>query len=61
LNEKINLPQAYINYFVLARWNLQQERLEIYFEKELKAKRIKQMKFTINQNASFKRGSLSFG
>lgn len=61
LNEKIPLPPAYINYFVLARWNLLQERLEIYFEKELKAKRVKQMKFTINENATYKRGSFSFG
>lgn len=61
LNEKIQLPAAYTNYFVLARWNLLEERLEIYFEKELKSKRIKQMKFTINENAAFKKGSFSFG
>src|SRR6266851_1987541 len=61
LNEKISLPAAYINYFVLARWDLSQERLEIYFEKELKAKRIKQMKFTINNNATYQKGSFSFG
>ena len=56
LNEKILLPPAYINYFVLARWDLSQERLEIYFEKELKPKRIKQMKFAINKNATYKQG-----
>ena len=61
LNEKIALPPAYINYFVLARWNLAQETLEIYFEKELKAKRIKQLHFPINQNATYKKGSFSFG
>src|SRR6267143_203154 len=61
LNEKISLPAAYINNFVLARWDLSQERLEIYFEKELKAKRIKQMKFTINNNATYQKGSFSFG
>jgi transposase len=61
LNEKISLPAAFINYFVLARWDLSRERLDIYFEKELKAKRIKQMKFAINQKATYKKGSFSFG
>jgi hypothetical protein len=61
LNEKVSLPAAYINYFVLARWNLVQECLEIYFEKELNSKRIKQLKFTINKNATFNKGSFSFG
>jgi hypothetical protein len=61
LNEKIFLPAAYINYFVLARWNLAEELLGIYFEKELKSKRIKQLKFSLNQNAHFKGGSFSFG
>jgi hypothetical protein len=55
------LPAAFINYFVLARWDLSRERLDIYFEKELKAKRIKQMKFAINQKATYKKGSFSFG
>ena len=61
LNEKISLPAAYINYFVLARWDLSQERLEIYFEKELKPKRIKQIKFAINKNVTYQKGSFSFG
>ena len=61
LNEKISLPAAYISYFVLARWDLSKERLEIHFEKELKAKTIKQVKFAINKNATFAKGSLSFG
>jgi transposase len=61
LNEKISLPAAYIGYFVLARWVLSKERLEICFEKELKAKTIKQVKFAINKNATFAKGSFSFG
>lgn len=60
LNEKISLPAAYINYFVLARWDLSRERLNIFFEKELKSKCIKQIKFAINQNATYKKGSFSF-
>lgn len=61
LNEKISLPAAFINYFVLARWDLSREQLDVYFEKELKQKRIKHMKFAINQNATYKKGSFSFG
>ena len=60
LNEKISLPASYVNYFVLARLNLKHERLEIYFEKEQKAKCIKQVRFTINLNKKSKGGSLSF-
>jgi hypothetical protein len=48
LNEKVLLPKSYINYFVLAEWNLKQEKLYIYFEKELKSKMIKQLSFKIN-------------
>jgi len=38
---------------VLARWDLSKELLEIYFEKELKAKCIKQVRFSVNNNARF--------
>jgi hypothetical protein len=41
LNEKVFLPKPYINYFVLAEWNLKEEQLSIYFEKEQKPKIIK--------------------
>jgi hypothetical protein len=61
LNERIPLPPSYISYFVLARWELLEQRLKIYFEKELKLQPIKQLKFTINENASYNRGSFSFG
>ncbi len=61
LNEKISLPAAYISYFVMARWDLSKQRLEIHFEKELKAKTIKQVKFAINKNATFAKGSSLFG
>jgi transposase len=61
LNEKISLPAAYINYFVLARWNLAQETLDIHFEKELKTISIKKLRFPINQNARYKKGSFLFG
>jgi len=48
LNEKVFLPKSYINYFVLAEWNLKQEQLSIYFEKEQKSKMIKNLSFKIN-------------
>lgn len=51
LNEKIFLPKSYINYFVLAEWNLEKEELYIYFEKELKQKLIKKLSFQINQRS----------
>jgi hypothetical protein len=53
LNEKISLPAAYISYFVLARWDLSAERLQIYFEKEQSAKCIKQLPFSVHKNARF--------
>ena len=51
LNEKILLPKSYINYFVLAEWNLKQEELRIYFEKEQQSKMIKQLPFKINSRS----------
>lgn len=48
LNEKIFLPKPYINYFVLAEWNLKEEILYVYFEKEQKPKIIKKVPFKIN-------------
>lgn len=51
LNEKIFIPKSYINYFVLAKWNLREERLYIYFEREQKPKMIKKLSFRINQRS----------
>lgn len=48
LNERVFLSKPYINYFVLAEWNLKQEKLSIYFEKEQKSKMIKKLSFKIN-------------
>ena len=62
LNEKISLPLSYTNYFVLAEWNLRDEALTIYFEKDLKPRPIKRMKFIVNPNStkfSDQPGSLS--
>lgn len=51
LNEKVLLPKAYINYFVLAEWDLRKQELYIYFEKEQKQKLIKKLSFKINQRS----------
>ncbi len=60
LNEKVFLSQSYINYFLLAEWNLKQEQLYIYFEKEQQSKIIKKISFKINQRSK-ECGLLSFG
>lgn len=54
LNDFIALPPSYVNYFVLAAWNLHSERLAILFETNSTTKRIKSMKFPINPNAQYK-------
>ncbi|HID43139.1 MAG TPA: hypothetical protein EYP30_05070 [Archaeoglobaceae archaeon] len=53
-NEKVFLPKTYINYFVLAEWNLKQEQLYIWFEKEQKSKMIRKLSFKINQRTKKK-------
>jgi len=54
LNEKIFLPESYINYFILAEWNLKQEILYIWFEKEQEPKIIKKLSFKINPRSKEK-------
>lgn len=54
LNEKVFLPKSYINYFVLAKWNLKQEKLYIYFEKEQQSEMVKQLPFKINPRSKEK-------
>jgi len=48
LNEFIRIPSAYINYFLLAEWDLNQERLLVYLEKEKELELIKDIPFKIN-------------
>lgn len=68
LNESILLPAAYINYFVLAEWNLRTETLAVYFEKDLQSQLIKKISFAINLRSKNKSskvlekgGLLSYG
>ena len=53
-NQKVFLSKSYLNYFVLAEWNLKQEMLYIYFEKKQKPKMIKKLSFKINQKSKEK-------
>jgi len=48
LNQKVFLPKSYINYFMLSEWNLMEETLYIYFEKEQKSKLIKKFSFSFS-------------
>jgi len=49
LHEHITLPKAYAGMFVLAEWNLKQSKLNIRYENDGKAKKIKQCHFVLNQ------------
>lgn len=48
LNKKVFLLKSYINYFVLAEWNLLKEKLYINFGREQTPKVIKKLSFKIN-------------
>ena len=64
VNEIINIRKNYINFFVLAEWNLQEEVLYIYFERNEKSKIIKKIDFKICDNSKKnikKTGLLLFG
>lgn len=48
LNEEIQVPEEFVNYFVLAEWNLIQEELSILFEKEQNSELITKISFPIS-------------
>lgn len=54
LNEWITLPGSYVNYFVLAEWNLHTERVTILFENDSVAKPIKSKQFPVNPNSRYR-------
>lgn len=58
LNENISVDTSYINYFVLAEWNLLNERLLIHFERKQVPETIGQIDFKINEHSKTG-GSLS--
>lgn len=53
-NDKVFIHKSYINLFVLAKWNLKNEELYVYFEDQQKLERIKKIKFKINQKSKEK-------
>ena len=48
VKEQIFLPKTYIGLFVLAEWNLSEEKLTVYFEKDKIPKIVKKQKFVLN-------------
>lgn len=48
LKEQISLPKPYINYFVLAEWDLKRERLNIFFENNQQSQKLKTLSFPLN-------------
>ena len=54
LHEKLHFPKSYINYFLLAEWNLMEEKIYIRFEKNKKSEIIKILNFKINQRSKKK-------
>ena len=54
LNEKVPIRKHYINYFVLAEWNVKKEKLLVYFEKDQAAKVIKTVDFKLNPNSKYR-------
>lgn len=53
LNEEITLPKSYIQYFVLAEWDIRAAQLIIWFEKEQTAKHVKTVSFALNPNSRY--------
>lgn len=63
LNDIVTLPSVYINFFVIAEWNLSTETLTVSIEQEKSLHTIKQTAFKINKRSKEKlkqSGALSF-
>jgi transposase len=54
LNEKVAIRKNYINYFVLAEWNVKKGKLRIHFEKDQSTKVIKTVDFKLNSNSKYR-------
>lgn len=60
-NEEILLPAVWINFFVLAEWNLQTENLTVFIEQDKKLNKLTEIQFPINKTTKKKikqRGAL---
>jgi len=51
LNEKIKLPEQYINLYTLSKWDLKDGMLYVFIENEGRETLIKKLKFPINENS----------
>ncbi|MFH1941389.1 MAG: hypothetical protein ABIL68_04735, partial [bacterium] len=63
LNEEVKLPSPYINFFVIAEWNLLTETLSVSIEQDDYLQKIKETDFCINERTKqklMKRGARSF-
>lgn len=63
LNEQIPISQEYINYFVMARWSLREQKLKVFFERNKESILVNEFPFLINRNSLKKiqaKGKLSF-
>ncbi|MDX1461285.1 MAG: hypothetical protein R3348_09545 [Xanthomonadales bacterium] len=54
LNEPVPLGKTYINYFVLAEWNLLEQQLHVWFENDQQPMLIKSMSFKNNPNSKYR-------
>jgi transposase len=54
LNEEILLPADWINFFVLAEWNLNSQNLVVYLEENETLKTLADIKFNINETTKSK-------
>ena len=63
LNEQIPISQEYINYFVMARWSVSEQKLRVFFERKKESILVNEFPFLINRNSLKKiqaKGKLSF-
>lgn len=63
LNEEVSLPAPYINFFVLAEWNLLTKTLTVSIEQNELLQKIKELDFSINERTEkklMKGGARSF-
>lgn len=51
LNEQISISQEYINYFVMARWSLREQKLRVFFERNKESILVNEFPFLINRNS----------
>lgn len=54
VNEEVFLPPCWINFFVLAEWNLVTQRLTVFIEQDLTLNKLSDIKFPINNTTQKK-------